>query len=125
MRPAKPESPPRRYVVLDSYRFIAALGIVIYHFEPHFGVFRPHQTEVLDRVQSLVDFFFVLSGFVLMHTYGTRVDDLGSYADFLRKRLARRTRARLPRCAAVRALRALGLDGRPASGVHDAAVAAR
>lgn len=79
----------QRYSVLDSYRFIAALGIVAYHFEAHFGVFLPHPTHWLDAFQTLVDFFFVLSGFVLMHTYGARIRSLAAYGDFLRKRFAR------------------------------------
>lgn len=44
---------------------------------------------MLDRFQTLVDFFFVLSGFVLTHTYGARIATLGAYGDFLRKRVAR------------------------------------
>ena len=81
--------PRHRYAVLDTYRFFAALGVVIYHFESHFSPLRGQQTYVLDRFQSLVDFFFVLSGFVLMHTYGDRIRTLGAYGDFLRRRLAR------------------------------------
>jgi peptidoglycan/LPS O-acetylase OafA/YrhL len=78
-----------RYAVLDSYRFIAALGIVAYHFEGHFAPFIAHPREVLERFQTLVDFFFVLSGFVLMHTYGARIQGGAAYRDFLRKRFAR------------------------------------
>ena len=36
-----------------------------------------------------VDFFFVLSGFVLMHTYGAKVTNFTAYRDFMRRRLAR------------------------------------
>ena len=78
-----------RYVVLDSYRFIAAIGIVIYHFEAHFSPFITHPRDALDRMQSLVDLFFVLSGFVLMHTYGHGLTSFSTYRTFLRKRLAR------------------------------------
>ncbi len=81
--------PRHRYFVLDSYRFIAALGIVAYHFEAHFSPFTPGPHDRLLALQTLVDFFFVLSGFVLAHTYGTRIRSLRGYADFLRKRFAR------------------------------------
>lgn len=81
--------PRHRYAVLDTYRFFAALGVVLYHFEGNLSPLRGRQTDVLDRFQTLVDFFFVLSGFVLMHTYGARIRTLGTYATFLRKRIAR------------------------------------
>ena len=81
--------PRHRYAVLDTFRFFAALGVVLYHFEGHLSALRPHPSDNLDRFQSLVDFFFVLSGFVLMHTYGGRIADLADYKDFLRKRFAR------------------------------------
>lgn len=81
--------PRTRYGVLDTYRFLAALGVVFYHFEGHLSPFRPQPSDVLERFQTFVDFFFVLSGFVLMHTYADRVRALPDYRDFLRKRLAR------------------------------------
>ena len=84
-----PSAERHRYAVLDSYRFIAALGIVAYHFEGHFAAFLPHPREALEDFQTLVDFFFVLSGFVLMHTYGSRISGWSAYSDFLRKRFAR------------------------------------
>lgn len=79
----------QRYVVLDSYRFIAAMGVVLYHFEAHLTAFLPYQTNVLDRFQTLVDLFFVLSGFVLMHSYNDSVGGWTGYAAFLRRRFAR------------------------------------
>jgi peptidoglycan/LPS O-acetylase OafA/YrhL len=85
----EPSGERHRYAVLDSYRFIAALGIVAYHFESHFSIFLPHPSHKLENLQTLVDFFFVLSGFVLMHTYGERIDGVARYGDFLRKRFAR------------------------------------
>lgn len=78
-----------RYRVLDAYRFLAASGVVFYHFENHFQPFLAAPTHVLERFQFFVDFFFVLSGFVLMHTYGGRIGTVAAYRDFLRKRLAR------------------------------------
>ena len=78
-----------RYRVLDTYRFFAASGVVFYHFENHFQPFLPAPTHLLERFQFFVDFFFVLSGFVLMHTYGWRIGTVAAYRDFLRKRLAR------------------------------------
>jgi peptidoglycan/LPS O-acetylase OafA/YrhL len=78
-----------RYGVLDSYRFLAASGVVFYHFENHFQPFLAAPTSYLDQFQHFVDFFFVLSGFVIMHVYGDRVATWRSYGRFMRKRIAR------------------------------------
>ena len=82
-------SEPRRYVVLDTYRYIAAAGVVMYHNEANFAPFLPGYVERLERLTHLVDFFFVLSGFVLMHTYGSSVRTWGDFGRFMQKRLAR------------------------------------
>lgn len=52
-------SAPRRYLILDASRGLAAVGVVIFHvlFSSPFQQFR--------GLYLLVDFFFVLSGFVL------------------------------------------------------------
>jgi peptidoglycan/LPS O-acetylase OafA/YrhL len=84
---ASPE--PARYAVLDSWRFIAALGVVAYHYESHFASVAATPSHRLFMFGYFVDFFFVLSGFVLMHTYGDRVKDVSAYRDFMQKRLAR------------------------------------
>ena len=80
---------PKRYGVLDAYRYIAAIGVTLYHFERHFQPYLSHRTACLERMNLCVDFFFVLSGFVLMHTYGGRVDTWAGFGRFIRKRLAR------------------------------------
>ena len=78
-----------RYRALDTYRFLAASGVVFYHFENHFGPLMAQPTHRLERFSLFVDFFFVLSGFVIMHTYGARIASWHDYGSFLRKRLAR------------------------------------
>src|SRR5450631_1426653 len=80
---------PKRYGVLDAYRFIAAFGVTLYHFEGHFQPYLAHPSDYLERMNLCVDFFFVLSGFVLTHTYGARISSLKAYGQFIRKRLAR------------------------------------
>jgi len=58
---------------LDSLRGIASLGVVLFHYSITFGA-RP-AAGVLQPFYNygffLVDFFFVLSGFVLSHAYDT------------------------------------------------------
>lgn len=65
-----------RFQTLDSWRGIAAITIVIYHFSPVWGGY------------LAVDFFFVLSGFILTHVYLGRSSSVGFMA-FTGRRLAR------------------------------------
>lgn len=54
----------QRFAVLDGLRGVAALVVVLYHFGGR--PWPPHG-------YLAVDFFFVLSGFVLAHAYGDRL----------------------------------------------------
>ncbi len=75
------------YEILDGLRGVAALLVVFFHlFEPHSGgdVFR----QVLNHGYLAVDFFFLLSGFVLGYAYDDRWGRM-TYLDFLRRRLIR------------------------------------
>lgn len=74
----------RRYYVLDAFRGLAALMVALFHFK----LDNPVTDSVLvNQAWLFVDFFFVLSGFVLAHTYFyERAVDLRA---FTRARLAR------------------------------------
>jgi peptidoglycan/LPS O-acetylase OafA/YrhL len=65
-----------RFEALDACRGIAALAIAIYHFLPRWGGY------------LAVDFFFILSGFVLARTYLYRDSPIG-LREFTGRRLAR------------------------------------
>ncbi len=80
---------PKRYTALDTWRFIAALGVVAYHFENNFASVAVNASHRLSNFGYFVDFFFVLSGFVLMHTYGGKINSALAYRVFMQKRLAR------------------------------------
>ncbi len=79
----------QRFHVLDTYRYIAAMGVVAFHLEINVQPFLSHPTTIFEKMHLFVDFFFVLSGFVLMHTYGARLHSFADMRSFLRKRLAR------------------------------------
>jgi peptidoglycan/LPS O-acetylase OafA/YrhL len=79
-------SPVKRFDVLDSWRGICAAAIVLYHFPP---VFLLSNLAVIRSGWLFVDFFFVLSGFVTMHTYGTQIVSFGSASRFVRRRFFR------------------------------------
>ena len=83
--PPPPSSPPHRYVALDGLRGVAALAVVAYH--AGVGLKLPW---LAPRGYLAVDFFFVLSGFVLARAYGERlVARRMSALEFLRKRYLR------------------------------------
>jgi peptidoglycan/LPS O-acetylase OafA/YrhL len=72
-----------RFLVLDAMRGAAALAVVIYHIAPSFGL------AIFKHGYVAVDFFFMLSGFVISYAYQQRLDDGWSTRDFLKVRLIR------------------------------------
>ncbi|WP_423142441.1 acyltransferase family protein [Parablastomonas sp. CN1-191] len=70
---------PARYGTLDGMRGIAAIAVAIYHFR---GTLTPHG-------YIAVDFFFCLSGFVLLEAYRGRVDGGLRTGPFLKARWLR------------------------------------
>ena len=76
----------QRFVALDSLRGIAALFIVFYHMGPFGWVagWTPFRSGWM-----LVDFFFVLSGFVIAMSYGARLAQGYPRGSFLLIRLGR------------------------------------
>jgi peptidoglycan/LPS O-acetylase OafA/YrhL len=66
--------------VLDSWRGVAALLVAIFHLNVFSAVY---SLDFIRNAYLFVDFFFVLSGFVITHSYGGRlgtVQDLGRFA---------------------------------------------
>jgi peptidoglycan/LPS O-acetylase OafA/YrhL len=78
-----------RYRSLDAYRFIAASLVVLYHYNADFGLGLENSTPIAKGLTVMVDFFFVLSGFVIAMTYAGAMSNLGDYGRFLQRRLAR------------------------------------
>jgi len=74
----------RRFHNLDAMRGICALSIVLFHSD---GLFRTG--EVFCHGFLAVDMFFILSGFVLAHTYEARLEQGMTTAAFGRARLKR------------------------------------
>jgi peptidoglycan/LPS O-acetylase OafA/YrhL len=71
----------KRYHALDGMRGIAALSVMLMHAS------NDSSRPIFESASIAVDFFFILSGFVIAHAYGTRTDM--RFADFLRRRLIR------------------------------------
>lgn len=75
-----------RFVVLDSLRGIAAVMVVLFHAQIASHL---RDLEIVRASELLVDFFFVLSGFVIAHAYLTRIADRRSFGEFLLLRFGR------------------------------------
>lgn len=81
---------------LNALRGFAALFVLFLHvrstlLESPIGATLPFETPLISRAYLAVDFFFVLSGFILMHVYHTQFKTVGmeNYRQFIRNRLAR------------------------------------
>ena len=81
-----PRGAPVRFAALDSWRGIAAILIVLFHAQIVSNI---HRLEIVRLAEIAVDFFFVLSGFVIAHAYLPRLTDGGSVTKFLFLRLGR------------------------------------
>ena len=73
-----------RYVLLDGFRGIAAIAVVIGHFTQHTG-----HRNIFPSAGLAVDLFFCLSGFVIAYSYYDRIISGMSFGDFARRRLIR------------------------------------
>jgi peptidoglycan/LPS O-acetylase OafA/YrhL len=79
--PTKPH-----YLILDGLRGVAAIIVVAFHlFEPHAT---NHITQIVNHGYLAVDFFFLLSGFVIGYAYDDRWNKL-TIGGFFRRRIER------------------------------------
>jgi peptidoglycan/LPS O-acetylase OafA/YrhL len=62
-------TPSRRFAALDGLRGVAAVAVVLYHIGTATG-----RARLAPHGYLAVDFFFVLSGFVLAYAYGERLE---------------------------------------------------
>ncbi len=77
----------QHYEVLDGLRGVAALIVVAFHlFEPWSG--GNHAKQILNHGYLAVDFFFLLSGFVVAYAYDDRWSRMSLW-DFTKRRLIR------------------------------------
>lgn len=89
LKPGSRTGAPNELQALDAMRFVAAMAIVLYHFqrflsEPVADVLAP-----VAHFHYAVDLFFVISGFVIAYVYDGRLATRREYGRFLRRRVAR------------------------------------
>ena len=81
----KPDTKPH-YQILDGLRGVAAIIVVFFHLaEPLAG---SHLDNIVNHGYLAVDFFFLLSGFVIGYAYDNRWDKL-TFGGFLKRRVIR------------------------------------
>jgi peptidoglycan/LPS O-acetylase OafA/YrhL len=78
---------------LTPLRGIAAILVAVFHFEMAIGRFIPARTTMFfEKSYLMVDLFFVLSGFIMLHVYGSafgRIFEKGQLRHFFVARFAR------------------------------------
>jgi peptidoglycan/LPS O-acetylase OafA/YrhL len=89
-RGAVPAPLPREIPALTSLRFFASLWVLVLHSRMLIPFPVHEYTGLVIRGNLAVDFFFLLSGFILSHAYFSQVE-AGSFHPlrFYQKRLAR------------------------------------
>ena len=75
-----------KYMTLESLRGIAALFVTLFHFNFVAG---DSKLPIIAEGDIFVDFFFVLSGFVIAHAYQNKIQNKLSFHDFFILRVAR------------------------------------
>jgi peptidoglycan/LPS O-acetylase OafA/YrhL len=82
--PGASQSAPERFDALQSMRGLLACAVVAYHMtaQTHFYAF-------VHGSYAAVDFFFVLSGFVIASAYGERMRSGGAFVQYVVRRIGR------------------------------------
>ncbi len=75
-----------RFSALDGLRGVAALSIALYHLPIAMSVYA---SPFIRHAAFAVDFFFVLSGFVIAHAYADRLTSVESVRSFVVRRIGR------------------------------------
>ncbi|HEX8594055.1 MAG TPA: acyltransferase [Pseudomonas sp.] len=76
----------KRFLVLDSFRGLCALAVVLHHSH---ALQSFTELAFFRHSNYLVNFFFVLSGFVLYHIYGQRLGSAAQLKGFVIARICR------------------------------------
>jgi hypothetical protein len=79
-------APRHRFAVLDGWRGVAALSVALYHCKVYSHI---DASAFMQGTYLFVDFFFVLSGFVISYTYGNHLARWSDIVSFALRRFGR------------------------------------
>jgi peptidoglycan/LPS O-acetylase OafA/YrhL len=77
----------RHYAILDGLRGVASLIVIVFHLFEAYADNDP-QKQIINHGYLAVDFFFLLSGFVIAYAYDDRWGRMSQW-DFYKRRLVR------------------------------------
>jgi len=77
------KSSKTHFNTLDGLRGILAIAVVIHHYSMHF------ELKWMNNAWVAVDIFFIISGFVITHSYERRITEGESFYNFMYRRLNR------------------------------------
>lgn len=77
----------KHFIILDALRGVAAIIVVCFHILEIFSGYDPRE-QIINHGYLAVDFFFLLSGFVIGYAYDDRWNKM-SLKDFFKRRLIR------------------------------------
>ena len=77
----------KHYLILDALRGIAAIMVVMFHILETFAL-GDHDKQIINHGYLAVDFFFLLSGFVIAYAYDDRWGKM-SLKEFFKRRFIR------------------------------------
>ena len=81
--PASVLAPKPHYAALDGLRGVAAVMVVLFHmFEGSARDFQFHMDQIINHGYLSVDFFFMLSGFVIGYAYDDRWEKMNLWNFF-------------------------------------------
>jgi peptidoglycan/LPS O-acetylase OafA/YrhL len=75
------------YLILDGLRGVAAITVVIFHLLEIFSG-GDHTKQMINHGYLAVDFFFMLSGYVISHAYDSKIGSMTNW-QFIKRRLIR------------------------------------
>lgn len=77
----------RHFKILDALRGVAAIVVVLFHVLEFYSG-GDHVKQLINHGYLAVDFFFMLSGYVMAHAYDDRWSNM-TYKDFFKRRVIR------------------------------------
>ncbi len=77
------------YRIFSTWRLVAALAIMLYHFAHHGPPGSMLLVERIELMLPMLDMFFIISGFLIFEAYRDKIGNAREYASYIARRFAR------------------------------------